>query len=533
MIKFWIVLFLGIIPCSIFALEDSTSILVNHAISAVTLYLNNAEITRTGTVALPAGKSEVVFQGLSARILTQGLHLKASNQVKVYAVNMETQQDILTNSAVFQKSKRELEALNTTSTETQARLDILNQQMDYLEANMKIGGSNGTSFAQIDEGAIYFKENMEALQLQIIAEQTALKGILSQTQELRTQQVKWSKKIKLTNQSIRVTLISEAATSCELELRYLVSNALWKPNYSIRARENSPTIFIEYQAQIYNDTGNDWDNKPISLAILDSSNDISKPTLKAWTFAEKDNAIYIRNFAASRSRSNNQEEAEEDFEVLEVDNLSTRFELNDLHLIPADASPHLIDIITYEKPVTYFTLSIPKIKDGAFLIAQIKDWESLGLINGRAHLYYNGAYQGFSNLNPQQIEDTLSISLGREKAFNLSRKKVSSKSRKNLIGFNIKETISYEILVKNNADEARKIQVKDQIPISTSKDIEVKALETSGGLVNTLNGEVTWDLNLGPNEVKTLNLKLSIKYPKSKRDRINYNIRKFVTPRYF
>jgi len=49
--------------------------------------------------------------------------------------------------------------------------------------------------------------------------------------------------------------------------------------------------------------------------------------------------------------------------TIAVDDLSTRFKIKDLHLIPSDATPHIIDVTTYTKDANYYTLSIPKIKN--------------------------------------------------------------------------------------------------------------------------------------------------------------------------
>ncbi|MEM9920661.1 MAG: DUF4139 domain-containing protein, partial [Bacteroidota bacterium] len=310
------------------------------------------------------------------------------------------------------------------------------------------------------------------------------------------------------------------------------------PLYAFRAEKGKEIIDIEYQAQVYNDTGTDWEGVPMTLAILDSSDDIDMPSLEVWNLENNSNQYAKRRYASSKARSQRKKGTKEvdesdDFDELEIDDLSTRFELKDVHRIPSDAMPHIIDVTSYQKKVAFYNLSIPKIKSGGYLIARISDWESLGLIDGVANLYYNNTFQGFTNLKTQQVNDTLDLSLGKESSFSVSRKKVSSKSRKNLIGFNIKENLTYEILLKNNKSEAVAIQLKDQIPVSTSKDIVVIPTNLSNGKLDPLTGEVSWNVQLGPNESRKIALKFSIKYPKNQKNKIQYNINRIVTPRYF
>ena len=77
------------------------------------------------------------------------------------------------------------------------------------------------------------------------------------------------------------------------------------------------------------------------------------------------------------------------------------------------------------------------------------------------------------------------------------------------------------------------LQIKDQIPISTSKNVEATPLELSSGILDPINGQVVWNISLKPNEVKKLILKVSIKYPKSKRGLINFSRKNIKSPRFF
>ncbi|HBS11580.1 MAG TPA: hypothetical protein DEO36_03420 [Flavobacteriaceae bacterium] len=514
-------------------ISQTTTNIVSHNINEVTIYLNNAEITRTGNVDIPEGKSDILFKGISSRILDQGLKLEMSNNVRIYTIEIEPDNDSLSRNKEYQKITNTIRTLKESFSLNEIKLQTLKKEIQYLEANMKIGGANRVTYAQIDQGAQYFSKKINLLQQKIHDEKIKKELLELKIEKEESLQEKLIHTLKKTNASIRVTIISSIATNSKINLRYLVSNALWKPIYSIRANEGQSSITIQYQAQLYNDTGNDWTNKPITLAILDSSADINKPEMKIWTL-EGDEYEYSNTRRYNNKKSKNQkEEKEQEYNTLQVDNLSTRFKINDLHNIPSDATPHLIDVIEYNKDVTYYTLSIPKVKNGAFKVASIRDWDNLGLLDGMANLYYNDSYQGTSKIKTQQINHTLDIALGKDNTFNISRKKVSSLSRRNLIGFNIKEVITYEILVKNNKNTKSSLQIKDQIPISTSKNVEATPLELSSGILDPINGQVVWNISLKPNEVKKLILKVSIKYPKSKRGLINFSRKNIKSPRFF
>ncbi len=507
---------------------------VGHDINAITIYLNSAEIHRKAEVNIPKGKSDIILKGISSRMKNEGMKIRLSDGVRVYAVNAEDNPGAVRESKDWNYATAQLARLE----EEKGLLDIsektIYSELDYWEANMKIGGDRGATFSELDQGAKYFTDKVQSLEAKLYS-------IKEQKAELDQRIFEWDNKLEQftleaekRSKQIRITILSDQAVTADLDVRYLVSHAVWSPYYSLRATDKSQPIILDYQAQIYNDTGNDWDNKPITLAILDPSEDVSQPRLDAWVL---DNGYGTANqegkLSDAKGRYYGKSDASQQFNVLQVDDLSTRFEIKDKHFIPSDATPHMIDVTSYTKEADYYTLSIPKVKDGAFLIARIKDWESLGLLDGPMNLYYKEAYQGVSRLDTRQVSDTLDISLGKENSYTITRRKESSMSSKKLLGSTIKEVLTYEIIVRNNKNQTAEIEVRDQLPVSTDKNVEVRPLVISGAKVDVLSGQLTWNIKLEANESRRIPFKFSVKYPKGKRGLLKYNSREIISPRYF
>ncbi len=512
---------------------------IPNKISSITVFLNNAEIYRKGKITISNGKSEILFENISSRIMDKGIKVNASNGVKIYAISIDRKIKSFEKNEAYKRIIDSIKVIGNQEELFLSNLEILNKRMLFLESNMKINNSSSVTFSKIDEAEKYFSKKIREIQNKITIEKNKLKTINENKKISINKADSLKQRIQKSNTTLRIILDSKITTECEISLKYLVTNAIWKPVYSMRANKDNSNIDIEYQAQIYNDTGIDWYNIPMTLAILDSSNDIDMPELDVWSLENSENQYSKRRYSSSNTGRNNDKKKPEndtsslEFNELGIDDLSTRFELENLHKIPSDATPHLIDVTSFQKKVEFYNLSIPKIKNGGYLVARINDWQSLGLIDGTASLYYNNTYQGFSNLKTQQVSDTLDISLGKENSFSISRKKVSSRSRKNLIGFSITENMTFEIIVRNNKNEATEIEIKDQIPVSNSKDVEVKSINLSNGKLDPLNGEVSWNIKLAPNESKKIILRFSIKYPKSKKNQIFYNRKKIMSPRFF
>ena len=83
-----------------------------------------------------------------------------------------------------------------------------------------------------------------------------------------------------------------------------------------------------------------------------------------------------------------------------------------------------------------------------------------------------------------------------------------------ILSNNIKETLAWDITVRNNKSDAITLIIEDQFPISEKKSIEINQLETSKGKVDEKTGKIEWDLLLNPGDKKTITYKYSVKYPK-------------------
>ena len=85
------------------------------------------------------------------------------------------------------------------------------------------------------------------------------------------------------------------------------------------------------------------------------------------------------------------------------------------------------------------------------------------------------------------------------------------------IGNNKTETFTYEITVKNNKKETLNMLLKDQYPLSSIKEIEVKLEESNGAEVNEELGSVNWKISLKPGESKKYRFSYKVTYPKDKK----------------
>jgi TonB-dependent SusC/RagA subfamily outer membrane receptor len=189
--------------------------------------------------------------------------------------------------------------------------------------------------------------------------------------------------------------------------------------------------------------------------------------------------------------------------------------------IPTNGKAQTATLKEYDVPAKYKYYAVPKLEKDAFLMAEVADWEGLNLLPGEANIIFEGTYIGKSFIDPSSTQDTINLTMGRDKRIVIKREKLKDFSSVKFLGNNKKQVFTYEITVKNNKKDEVNMLLKDQYPVSQNKEVEVELLESNGAAVNEEIGVLTWKLKLAPGEVKKVRISYSVKYPKDKTLNLN------------
>ncbi|PZX54673.1 uncharacterized protein (TIGR02231 family) [Algoriphagus ratkowskyi] len=201
-----------------------------------------------------------------------------------------------------------------------------------------------------------------------------------------------------------------------------------------------------------------------------------------------------------------------------IENQTTvEIEVAEPYSIKSNGERTLVDLKNFQVDASYRYSVVPKLDDDAFLIAEIADWSKYSLLQGESNLYFEDGFVGRSILDGSSLQDTLEISMGRDRSIVIKREKNDEFSKKRAIGSNTTESREYKITVKNNKSQAVTINVEDQIPVSVNSDITVEALALSGGKLDSQTGKVTWTITLAPGAQEMLSLQYEVKYPKKEK----------------
>ncbi len=619
--KISLLLLLMLINLLVIAQTEKT---VKSTIKKVTVYQKGAEITRQAKVNLPKGKTTLIFNGLSSKLDSKSIQAKGNNKLMIVSISQNI--DYLNKTKVSSKIKQ-LEnkriSIKDSISLVDGSINVYRQEKEMILSNKKIGGDNGVNINELKNAALFFRSRLMEIESKTKKLQRHKINLQTDFIEVSKQLLELNSKSNVPTSVIKVVVSAKVAALHLIDLKYIVNNAGWEPNYDIRISDVNQPLNLFYKAKVFQDTDEDWKNVKLILSTGNPNISNYKPELKTYYLTFNN---YYRRVQRPQVRESNEpfrgtvhgkiidaktgeplpgasvivkgttqgtvadlngeysidipynkkilefsfigyEKYEkyinsgrldvklyqddiglDEVEVvgygseksltgklagkisgvkalrkkehiplaIEKRQTSTEFEIEIPYSIPSDNQPYDVTMVEYKVPTEYYYSSVPKLSNDAYLTAKIPDYTKYEMVSGNANLFFKGIYQGDTYLDLKGFEDTLRVSVGRDKDILISREIQKDFSKRSVIGTYKKELKTWKITVKNNKNSEINLLLEDQFPISKLSDIKVEQIESSGGEINKDDGKITWKLKLKPKEKKELVVKYEVKYPKNR-----------------
>ncbi len=645
--------------------SEIDTLVIHSDIKDVTVFFDGAQILREAKINVTQGKYLLVIDKLPAEINPQSIQIDNHQQGKILSVKHQLTYPSTTN-VIAKQYETKIKQQEIKYNEIANEINVYKIEEDILMDNSTLHKKEeGTTIAEIKEASDFYRAKLNEIKRNKLYLSLQLDSIKQKIRDLYKEQNKKLSKENKTYSKISFALDCETSINSVFTISYYVSSAAWSPLYDFRVTDIHKPLNITYNANIYQSTGEDWNNVNLTLSTNRPSLSNIKPELDTWFINRKKKpkknnktqnsqnnvqqdgsytkTSMINGQSALKGQIIDQETKEpvpfaslevkdkgeiiarttSDFDglytikpiksgcytikvssvgyqALEVKGVcmkadeitfqdlklkSTKIELaeievveykvpliqkdqtttgvtfnredlgrptryggslassvggikrsrnkeEDVHIIsgyesstnitsleykidipysiPSDGNDYSVKIKEVNKPVNYVYYAIPKLDPEVFLIAELSDWTQLNLLSGTSSIYYKGTFTGASEIDANSTQDTLELSLNRDKNIVVKRELLKEQSERQFIGRDIKETVSWNITVKNNKNESAKIFVEDQFPISEKKAVRIERLEHSNGRVDDKTGQVIWELELAPNEKKELLLQYTI-----------------------
>ena len=422
--------------------------------------------------------------------------------------------------------KLKVDSLNQQISELNSNQSALKQTLELLsEVKPKDSDANGILNYIKEAQILRLDTNSKLLELNnSITKQKEILNILNSELSSR----------KPYNDSLFVLVTGNSKS--EFLFEAFTTSATWKPYYTLDLNTENGIIEAHMFAKIFQKTGLNFNGK-LTLHTKYPDEKIIEPDLKPLQVSlrpkvEAVNRNYAGGLAAPKMLARNSyaafedtnmaDEMLDDYDAPEIETSIQRMTetLSDrvIELTGSltgdgknsDFEINALDINMKAEPVI---LLIPEQRKNAWIIASM-DENNTKLIPGDAELRVDGYPSGKIFLK-EYGKSQQKIPFGYIEQITVEKISLIEKtSSASWFSSNEGRSSGYEIKITNSTQQNRKITVRDRLPVVTNDKIKldvknISPAETSRSKENIL----TWELELKPNESKSIIVDYSLNYP--------------------
>lgn len=516
------------------AVTPSGPVFAESRIVAVTVYRDEAAITRRAAVDLPPGTSVVRFLDVApGTLLEDSVQARIDGDAKVIEVVVRQVKlaDPETEGRAGELDAR-IEAIGLEIAALEDDVKVLDGEWAFLEAISARAGQQAAAAAgteALDLGQV-------AEQMRFLAERRAglllrkreLAAILAGRRRLKST-LEWERQAIGSRIGTRlvqdVTVGSPAGGAATIELLYRVDGASWRPAYRIRTDVAGNRTDLEYDALVEQMTGEDWNEVVLELSTADPAVPTAPPEI---------DPVFVDVFVPPPSRGKVESLAFDagrpmappggggfggggsgggifgdpgDAAIAFDSGIAVAYRLPRPVSVPSDAEQTQrlrIDSID-AKPRLVF-VSRPITGTPPSLRATLENSTDLVLLPGDASIFVAGDYVGETELPAVQGRGRFEIFLGPEPRLEVVRQPtMRNTSTTGLFGGGRQTTLANRIELVNRLPRAVIVELWDRRPVSRNEKITVavtdlsRPLDTDAGYLEkeAPQGLLKWTVALG------------------------------------
>ena len=532
--------------------------IVKSTLTEVTVYSQGAQLHHKANFNVKVGVTEIIVEGISPYIDARSIQVKAIGNVVILDSKFSTyypQPTAVSVDGIPLKIKKDIKLLEDSLKimafdiqEIQDEIDVLNATKNILTNNGVIRGQGkvNDSLNLLKQAVDYYSLKMVELNKKLLVlnkrkqERVEKKrGMDERLQDYRNYENNGNYNPQENAKPIprvTITVSSKELVTGKLNLSYVVTNAGWTPYYDLRSEASTGKLSLTYKAQVYQNTGLDWNEVKLNISTNNPRANKTKPELNPWYIEytayrkvteKKSKMEYLSETNAIPQAAFNQgftlnEDVFKDamtadqFTTVVHHLIAAEFKIDLPYNIKSNNEQHMVLIKQAELDTKFKYYSVPKMDAGVYLVAQMTKLDELQLVPAKANIYFDGSYIGETYIDPTTMDDTLNLSLGKDPNIVVKRTLLKKDCKEKIIGEKKERTFAYQFEVLNLKSSAIELVIQDQLPVTQNADITIEATELSKGKQDDVSGLIEWTLNLKGKETKKFDFNFKVKHAKDK-----------------
>ncbi|MFB2895808.1 mucoidy inhibitor MuiA family protein [Aerosakkonemataceae cyanobacterium BLCC-F50] len=492
-------------------------------ICEVTVYDNQALVTRRGKFSLKGGQQEIAIANLPLTVNTDSVTARCLGNTEVQLLAVRTER-IFANESLQQRTNQLLGKIRQLEEQRRFLEDKINsvqlQQLfiqNFSERSVDRFTSNLTSepinLNEVQELLDFLGKSYQNY-AQSISENEKQFTEIEKRLEILNQQLKQlqqpvSKQIH-SSVNIVITLETPFSKDCELEISYLVSQVNWTPFYDLLSNSDRKQINLTCLAEIRQKTGEDWTDVNLTLSTAKPTLVTQPLKLEPWYITgcklpscSQKNLQTNDDFAELEALLAEENDTAKKQDLVRLQKLVDRttkstgvvtFNLDKNYNIISDGTPHRVTVLHKNLLCRTEYVAIPRQMSFAYLEATVTNSTNLTFLPGKANIFFDNALIGTTELENIAPEQEFKLNLGIDQSLKIEQDLVERNIE--IIGNYRRTTYGYKLTVLNLKTEKVKLRLIVQLPVSRDEKVKVRLLSTKPEIHLGEIGQLEWLLNL-------------------------------------
>ncbi len=524
---------------------------IETQICAVTVYTDQALVTRRGTITLTGAETELAILNLPTTLKAESVRANGEGTIAVRLLGVRTERVFATepigervgqiNTAIQQLQEQQqdlkyrVESLQLQRTFVQSLSEKSVERFSQSLARQQVGlgetadllGFLGQRYSDYAQSiAQHDKERVELdKQIQVLKQQL---------QQLQTPQPRQS-------YSLIVAIEPSGAGEFTLEVTYGVNCASWTPLYDIQV--NSDGVNLSYLAEVKQTSGEDWSEVALTLSTAKPGLGTLPPKVQPWYIdiprppaapmqsAPMVGAMRKRAQAPGAGGVSDAEEfgelgallmdsspapiaAESVMATTATEGGVVTFQVGGGSKIPSDGTPHKITIFSDDYPCRLEYVAMPRLVSFAYLQAIVTNpAQGVTLLPGRANIFRGNTFVGVTPLENVAPNQEFQLNLGIDEGLKIDRTLVEREVDKKFLGNQRRITYGYRLTVTNLRSEPVTLKLTEQLPVSRNEQIKVRLTKVNPTIQLGEMGVLEWTLTLQPQVKQEISYQFVVEHP--------------------
>lgn len=486
---------------------NADDLLVESRVSDVVVFRDKARVTRVVTAKVPAGRTDLLLDGLPIHLLADSLSVAGEGTAAATLLGV----DVRTVRGTEERDARVAEvdrALRTLDEELRVHRDEVARAT---AAHAFVVGLAPKAPAQLSDRAFLAddapaqlatlaRQVREDAAAALAAKRTAeikLRGLQSERDALQRDRDQLTQAAGTDANRVAVGIDAKRAGEVTVRVTYLTSQVSWTPHYDARFDVKTNRVDLTLSGDVVQRTGEDWSAVKLTLSTAAAEQRTAPPALEPfWLGQSPGRAVVGRSQAAS---------AAIEYAVPRVESIAS------------DGSRRRVRLESLDLTATMRHQVVPRRGAVAWLVAVAPNPSERALFGGSLSSYLGGAYLGEGTIAPAAPGQPIEVPFGVDDRVRVVRKRlVDSEGGPKVLGNRERVQVGYETAVTNRTGAPTTVIVLEQIPASRDAAFVVKPNLDPDTSVDA-DGRFRWEVTLKDGEERKFQTRYEVTWPQGDR----------------